>query len=65
MTISRETVCEELLLDLICYEKFRGRLSSEMEYLFQTHLEVCPSCRRKAREFQLILRDLRVVRNFG
>jgi len=65
MKPSQGTVCEELFLDLICYEILCGRLSSEMGDLFQRHLEQCPSCRNKVRSFHRILQDAQVVRNFG
>jgi len=65
MELSRREVCEELLLDLICYEMFCGRLSPEMEHLLGIHLEQCPSCRHKIRAFQRMLDEPMIMRNFG
>jgi hypothetical protein len=65
MELPNETVCTELLLDLIYYEILCGRLSSEMEYLFERHLENCPSCRRKILGFNHILHSAETERNFG
>ena len=62
---SHETVCKELLLDLICYEISRGRLSPEMEYLLEKHLERCLSCRRGILDFRSLLQKKEVVPNFG
>jgi hypothetical protein len=39
--------CTETLLDLLCYEVRRGKLSPEMEGLFSSHLAECPRCRSK------------------
>lgn len=49
--------CEELLLDIIYYEIYRGCLSSEMRYIFQKHLEQCPNCRDRYLAFMHILQD--------
>lgn len=57
--------CDVLLLDLIFYELSCGRLSPEMKYLLERHLEQCPNCRRRIHEFQSILEDDKIVRNFG
>ena len=57
--------CEMLLLDLICYELRSGRLSPEMEYLFEKHLEDCPDCQRKVADFNRAIKEDRTVRNFG
>jgi hypothetical protein len=55
MEISNETFCTELLLTLICHDRLRGCLSSEMEYLFEKHLENCPNCRQKIFGFHRLL----------
>jgi hypothetical protein len=73
-TSSRESVsmnshndldCEELLLDVVCYEKSCGRLSPEMEYLLAGHLDKCPSCRDRVLFFQRVVDGENTVRNFG
>jgi len=68
MELSEKLVCKELLLDLVCYEIHCKRLSPEMEYLFEKHLEECPSCRRRILGFRRILQENQetdIVRNFG
>jgi predicted anti-sigma-YlaC factor YlaD len=65
MELSSRMVCQELLLDLICYEMCRGRLSTEMEYLLEKHLEQCPSCRDRIAAFRKMLQEPMIVRNFG
>jgi predicted anti-sigma-YlaC factor YlaD len=65
MELSEKMVCKELLLDLVCYEIHCKRLSPEMEYLLEKHLEECPSCRRRILGFQRILNEAEIVRNFG
>jgi hypothetical protein len=65
MELSQRTVCGELLLDIIFYEKFRGRLSAEMEYLLEQHLKKCPCCRRRILGFERMLLRPVHVRNFG
>jgi hypothetical protein len=65
MDITDSVGCTELLLDLIYYELVRGRLSSEMEYLFERHLEQCPNCRRRILGFHHILHETEIVRNYG
>lgn len=57
--------CHKLLLDLICYEIRSKRLSPEMEYLLDEHLETCPACREQVLAFRRMLPDWNVVRNFG
>ena len=59
------TYCELLLLDVICYELLNGRLSPEMEYLFEKHLEDCPDCKKKVAAFRDVLKEDGTVRNFG
>ncbi len=65
MELSEETICKELLLDLVCYEIRSKHLSPEMEYLFEKHLEECPSCRHRILGFRRILDEAEVVRNYG
>jgi hypothetical protein len=62
---SQRAHCKELLLDLLYYEKSCGRLSPETEYLFEKHLEKCPSCRFRIRGFMRLLQGEEIVRNFG
>ena len=57
--------CEVLFLDVICYELSCGRLSPEMEYLFEKHLEDCPECQKKVAAFNSILKEETAMRNFG
>ena len=59
------TVCEALLLDLICYEKYRGNLSPEMEYLFDKHLKECLSCRQRMHGFRTMIDGEEIARNYG
>ena len=47
--------CTETLLDLLCYEVCRGKLSPEMEEVFSSHLAECPRCRSKVFGFMEIL----------
>lgn len=65
MELSHDAVCEEVLLDLLCYEKYCGHLSPEMDYLFERHLEDCPICRKKISAFQCLVEEDEIVRNFG
>jgi hypothetical protein len=65
MELSHGAVCGELLLDIIFYEKFCGRLSAEMEYLLEQHLKDCHCCRRRIHGFQQMLQEPAPVRNFG
>jgi hypothetical protein len=62
---SNKAICQDLLLDLICYEIRSRRLSPEMEYILEKHLEQCTSCRCKIHGFQRTIQDARIVRNFG
>jgi hypothetical protein len=39
--------CTETLLDMLCYEVYRERLSPEMEALLADHLVECEHCRAK------------------
>ena len=65
MEFSHETVCKELLLDLISYERYRGHLSPEMEYLLERHLEQCPSCRHGILDYQKLLQNQVAMPNYG
>jgi hypothetical protein len=47
--------CGDILLDLLCYELHRDRLSPETVSFLVDHIAGCPSCRRKATAFQEIL----------
>ncbi len=47
--------CRELLLDIICHEIRRQKLSPEMEHLFLTHLAECLECRTKVLGFDEVL----------
>jgi DNA-directed RNA polymerase subunit RPC12/RpoP len=60
-----ETACRDLLLNVICHEMFCGRLSPEMEYLFQRHLKQCPGCRHRILALQRMLGEPTAMRNFG
>jgi hypothetical protein len=48
--------CSETLLDLICYEICRDRLSSETEAVLARHLAECPTCRKRVVHFRQLLR---------
>jgi hypothetical protein len=60
-----EHICMALLLDLICYELCCGRLSPEMKYLLERHIEECPDCRNRLYGFLEILGKDRIIRNYG
>ncbi len=62
---TNEDACGALLMDLICYELRGGRLSPEIKYLFERHLEQCPSCRQRYTGFLDLLEEDNAVRNFG
>ena len=47
--------CAELLLDLLCYEVLRERLSPEMEAMLADHLAECEYCRMKFLDFRRIV----------
>jgi hypothetical protein len=65
MEVHNGAYCDVLFLDVICYELNCGRLSPEMEYIFEKHLEVCPDCRKKVAALNYIMREAKPVRNFG
>jgi hypothetical protein len=47
--------CAETLLDMLCYEAYRARLSPEMEALLADHLAECEQCRSKALSLRQLL----------
>jgi hypothetical protein len=49
--------CSEMLLDLLCYEICRDKLSSETKAVFMRHLAECPACRKKVVYFWQLLRE--------
>ena len=59
------TDCVDLLLDLVFYENYRRRLSPEMEYLLQGHLDTCPDCRDRMLSLRQILGGCMEHRNYG
>ena len=65
MRSSENQACEELLWDLIFYEIQCRRLSPEMEYLLERHLNLCPNCRDRIHRFQSLLQNNEIIRNFG
>lgn len=65
MRVSDKQVCEELLCDLICYEMRCNRLSPEMKYLLEMHVEQCPNCRKRIMAFFQMVDHSTLVRNFG
>jgi hypothetical protein len=55
MNLKDLTDCTETLLDLLCYEVCRGKLSPEMEELFSNHLAECPRCRSRVSGYMEVL----------
>ncbi len=49
------SACLEVLLDVICHEVRRKKLSREMEHLFLDHLTQCVECRTKVLGFMDLL----------
>ncbi len=49
--------CTETLLDMLCYEAYRERLSPEMEAMLADHLAACERCRSKALSLKRLLDD--------
>ena len=47
--------CVKVLLDLICYEMYYGRLSPEMKLMLEDHIAKCPYCRKGIHDFMQIL----------
>jgi hypothetical protein len=60
-----ESVCADMLLDLVSYEALRRHLSPETEAMLEDHLRCCPSCRRRILIFRSILGSENDIRNFG
>jgi hypothetical protein len=65
MHFHEESDCVDTLLDLVCYEVLRKKLTPEMERVLDRHLRSCPSCRRKVMGFQSVLRGDAACANFG
>ncbi len=57
--------CIDIMLDLLCYEVLRRKLSPEMEGILDRHLRSCSSCRQKVRAFLVVLRGGAAGANFG
>jgi hypothetical protein len=49
--------CTETLLDMLCYEAYRERLSPEMENLLARHLATCEFCRTKVLNLRQLLEE--------
>jgi hypothetical protein len=49
--------CTETLLDMLCYEAYRERLSPEMESLLAGHLARCEDCRAKVLSLKQLLEE--------
>ncbi len=47
--------CTEMLLDILCHEVRRHRLSPEMEHMFLAHLAECIECRTRVLGFMDVL----------
>jgi hypothetical protein len=65
MDLCEASECSEMLIDLVCYEKYVRRLSPEMERLFDVHLEHCAVCRHRADSYQEVLAQAMRHQNFG
>jgi hypothetical protein len=65
MVLHEASECNEMLIDLVCYEIQLRRLSPEMERMFEGHLEHCQYCRHRVHNFQATLAEARSQRNFG
>lgn len=48
MSIAEDSNCLDTLVDILCYEMIRGRLSPETKALFAEHLEICAACRKRS-----------------
>ncbi len=57
MWLHEEPDCNQILIDLLCYEMCGGRLSPEMEYILRSHLDECPSCLKKVLNFKETLTE--------
>jgi hypothetical protein len=64
MNFHHASECNEMLIDLVCYELQLRRLSPEMERLFDVHLEQCSACRHHVRSFQSTIAIADGQRNF-
>ena len=49
--------CADTLLDMLCYEAYRERLSPEMEALLAGHLAKCEQCRSKVLNLKQLLEE--------
>ncbi len=49
--------CAEVLLDLICYEVFRDKLSPETEAILAEHLAECEFCRIRFFDFKQLVEE--------
>jgi hypothetical protein len=49
--------CAEILLDLVCYEIFRGKLSPEMRAILADHLAKCRFCRTNFLNFKRLMEE--------
>jgi len=65
MNLHEPSECTEMLIDLVCYELHVGKLSPEMQRLFDVHLGECASCRRRVLNFRRTLVEPDWQRNFG
>lgn len=65
MNLHKAFECNEMLLDLVCYELHRRRLSPEMKTIFDGHLERCPACRARVHSFQKTVAETCRQQNFG
>jgi hypothetical protein len=49
--------CAEVLLDLVCYEISRGKLSPEMRAILADHLAKCGFCRTHFLNFKRLMEE--------
>jgi hypothetical protein len=49
--------CAEVLLDLICYEIFREKLSPEMQAILADHFAKCGRCRTNFLNFKRLMEE--------
>jgi hypothetical protein len=49
--------CAEILMDLICYEAHRDRLSPEMEAILAVHLAKCEYCNTMFLNFRQLVEE--------
>ncbi len=57
MIYSQSSDCTETLLDMLCYEAYRERLSPEMETLLAGHLAECEYCRSRVLHLKQLLEN--------